>query len=174
MVQRRRLGKMIKKILVPLDGSRFSLRALSYAGEIAPCFDAEVMLLQVIQSAVAVPTTAGMVPGMESVAVAEIASQIALEQDNKSAARVRRYLSRKVRNFKSRGIRSSYHVAVGDAAQSIMRFSRKEHVDLVVMTTHGKGGLQRAFMGSVADSVIRESGTPVLVIRPKTRKKHKS
>jgi nucleotide-binding universal stress UspA family protein len=44
-------------------------------------------------------------------------------------------------------------------------------MDLVVMTTHGKSGIKRAIMGSVADAVIRESGKPVLVIRPNTRGK---
>jgi nucleotide-binding universal stress UspA family protein len=52
-----------------------------------------------------------------------------------------------------------------------MELSEKENIDLVVMTTRGKSGLKRAIMGSVADVVIRESGKPVLVIRPQTSSK---
>jgi len=62
-------------------------------------------------------------------------------------------------------------VAIGNPAQSIMQFSKKKNIDLIVMTTHGKSGLKRAVMGSIADVVIRESGKPVLVIRPQTSSK---
>jgi len=60
---------------------------------------------------------------------------------------------------------------MGDIARSIIEFIEKENTDLVVMTTHGKSGLRRAVMGSIADVVIRESGKPVLVIRPQTSSK---
>jgi nucleotide-binding universal stress UspA family protein len=72
--------------------------------------------------------------------------------------------------IRSQGIEGSYNVAVGNPARSIMKFSKRGHIDLVVMTTHGKSGLKRAIMGSVADAVIRESGKPVLVIRPQSRR----
>jgi len=155
---------MFKRLLVPLDGSRFASRALRYAAEVAQCFGAEVVLIQVVR-----PTTpivdGGALVGV-SPAGAEIAVQAAREADRRNAARARRYLSGKVRAIRSRHIRSSYHVLMGDAARSIMEFSERENIDLVVMTTHGKSGLKRALMGSVADVVIRESGKPVLVIRP--------
>ena len=60
---------------------------------------------------------------------------------------------------------------MGTPAKSIIEFCQKEGVDLVVMTTHGRNGLKRAFVGSIADEVIRESGVPVLVIRPQRRRK---
>jgi nucleotide-binding universal stress UspA family protein len=157
---------MFKRILVPLDGSRFASRALPYAVEVAQRFSTEVVLIQVIRPATAVidaPTPIGVGP-----AGSEIAVQVALEADRRNAARARRYLSRKVRAMKSRHIRTSYHVLKGDIARSIIGFSEKENVDLVVMTTHGKSGLRRVVMGSVADVVIRESRKPVLVIRPQT------
>ncbi|HEY92485.1 MAG TPA: universal stress protein [Dehalococcoidia bacterium] len=66
---------------------------------------------------------------------------------------------------------TSYDVVIGDPAQSIMEFDKKERMDLIVMSTHGKSGLKRAIMGRVADAVIRDSGKPVLVIRPHPRNK---
>jgi len=160
---------MFKRLLVPLDGSRFASGALRYATEVAKRFGAEVILIQVIK-----PTTfiidAGGPVGI-SPAASEIAVQAALEADKRNAARARRYLSGKVRAMRSRDIQSSYRVLTGDPAHSITEFSEKENIDVVVMTTHGKSGLKRAIMGSVADVVIRESGKPVLVVRPQTGSK---
>ena len=101
-----------------------------------------------------------------SPAASAIAVQAAHEADKRNAAHARRYLSGEVRAMGSRHIQSSYHVLIGDAARSLMEFSERENTDLVVMTTRGKSGLKRALMGGVADVVIRESGKPVLVIRP--------
>jgi nucleotide-binding universal stress UspA family protein len=52
-----------------------------------------------------------------------------------------------------------------------MEFSRKERIDLMIMTTHGKGGIKRAVMGSITDEVVRGSGKPVLVVNPQARRK---
>ena len=161
---------MFRRLLVPLDGSRFGSRALQYATEVAQHFDAEVVLMQVVEPTTPVATATGMAPGMGSPATAEITMQAALEEDKRNSTRAKRYLSRKIRGMKPRDIKGSYQVVVGDPAQSIMSFAQKEHIDLIVMTTHGKSGLKRAFMGSVADAVIRESGKPVLVFRPRTKK----
>jgi len=162
---------MFERILVPLDGSRFGSRALKYATEVAQHFDAEVTLLQVVKPATPAPGTTGMAAGMESPATAEITVQVALEEDKRNVAHAKRYLSGKVRGMRSQSIKGSYHVAVGDPAQSIMGFAQKGHIDLVVMTTHGKSGLKRAIMGSVTDEVVRESGKPVLVVNPQARRK---
>lgn len=160
---------MFKRLLVPLDGSPFASRALRYAAEVAIRFSAELVLIQVIKSTIPVIDAGGPV-GVNPAASA-IAVQAAREADSRNAARARRYLTGKVRALRSRHIQSSYHVLVGEAARSIMEFSEREKIDLVVMTTSGKSGLRRALMGSVADVVIRQSGKPVLVIRPQTGSK---
>jgi len=160
---------MFKRLLVPLDGSRFASRALPYAVEVAKRFSAEVILLQVVKPATAVIDAA--TPIGVSAAGSEIAVQVALEANRRNCGCARRYLSGKVRAIRSRHIQSSYRVLTGDIAHSIIEFSEKEDIDLVVMTTHGKSGLKRAVMGSIADVVIRESGKPVLVIRPQASSK---
>jgi len=158
---------MFKCLLVPLDGSHFASKALRYATEIATHFGSEVILLQVIKPAA--PVTSA--PGNASPRAAEIALLAAEEEDRRNATGARRYLSGKVRGIRSRNIKASYQVVVGDPATSIIEFSKNKQMDLVVMTTHGKSGLKRAIMGSVADTVVRESGKPVLVIRPHTSSK---
>ena len=161
---------MFKRLLVPLDGSRLGSRALTYASDVAHHFGAEVVLIQVVKPATPVATATGMTPGIASPSTAELAVQAALEEDKRNSTRAKRYLSGKIRGMKPRDIKGSYQVVVGDPSQSIMSFAQKEHIDLIVMTTHGKSGLKRAIMGSVADAVIRESGKPVLVVRPRTKK----
>lgn len=160
---------MFKRLLVPLDGSRFGSRALRYATEVAQRFSAEVILIRVVRPTT--PVIAAEAHGVASPAESEIAVQAALEADKRKTARAKRYLLDKVRAIRSRHIEASYQVAIGNPAQSIMQFSKKKNIDLIVMTTHGKSGLKRAVMGSIADVVIRESGKPVLVIRPQTSSK---
>jgi nucleotide-binding universal stress UspA family protein len=126
------------------------------------------MLVQIVEPATPVSATA--VAGMESPAASEIAVQAAIEEDKRNVARANRYLNRKLREVVAEGLRASRYVMVGHPAESIMEFCKKEKVNLVVMTTHGRTGLKRTLMGSVADKVIRESGHPVLVIRPRRRR----
>jgi nucleotide-binding universal stress UspA family protein len=163
---------MFKRILVPLDGSRFALRAFGYAIEVAQRFESEVILMQVVKHKMPVTTTGG--PDIAGAMGAEIAMEAALMEAKRNTTRAKRYLSRKARRIASQDITQSYNVEVGDPAQCIISFSQKEHIDLIVMSTHGKSGLKRAIMGSVADAVIRESGKPVLVISPQSDRKKRS
>jgi nucleotide-binding universal stress UspA family protein len=159
---------MFKRLLVPLDGSRFGSRALQVAIMVAKQFSAEIILIQVVKRAIPVTATAVMPPGTASPEATEIAIRAALEEQERTTVRARRYLSGKVRGINHHNIKSSYQVLVGKPAESIMEFANEKNMDLVVMTTHGKSGIKRAIMGSVADTVIRESGKPVLVINPRS------
>lgn len=58
-------------------------------------------------------------------------------------------------------------VRSGNPAEEIKRFAEQEHVDLVVMATHGRTGLRHVFMGSVAEKVVRLSSVPVLTVKPR-------
>lgn len=162
---------MFKRILVPLDGSQVSSRALSYAIEVAQQFGAEIILMKVVA-----PTTPFM-PSESATGLAgsplasEVAMKAAREQDKRNVVRSRQYLRGKLRSLTARGIKGSYHVTMGTPAKSILDFGKEKDVDLVVMTTSGKSGIKRAIMGSVADEIIRDPTFPVLVIRPKIRRK---
>lgn len=158
---------MFKRILVPLDGSRFASRSLKYAQELAQPLKAEVILLQVVKPAIPVAGASGVEAGMQSPSSARIAVEIALNEDKRNVSHAGRYLSRKSRELKAQGIQASHKVVVGDPAETIMAYAKKAKADLIIMTTHGKSGIIRAVMGSVADEVVRKSGKPVLVARPK-------
>lgn len=58
-------------------------------------------------------------------------------------------------------------VRVGSAAEEIVRFAQEEAIDLIVMATHGRTGLQHIVMGSVAEKVVRFASSPVLTVKPK-------
>jgi len=162
---------MYEKIMVPLDGSRFSNRALEYAVDLAPRYGASLFLVQVVEPVTIVPPVEPT--GLSSPAAAEVTVEEAIRQENRNASKAKAYLAAKVRNLKAQGIDAEYKVLEGNPAEEILKAGKKAKVDLVVMATHGRSGLRRVFMGSVADKVIRESGDPVLVVRPKQRRRKK-
>lgn len=162
---------MFKRILVPLDGSQTSAQALPYAIEVAKRFGADLMLLQVVEPASpSTGLTARAGVGIRT-SVIDIAAEAAKQQDKTNIARAKRYLSSKLQSATEQGIKGSYHVVTGAPAKSILKFCKREHVSLVVLTTSGKGGIKRALFGSVADELIRDPSVPELVIRPKTQRK---
>jgi nucleotide-binding universal stress UspA family protein len=158
---------MFKRILVPLDGSRFSGQALSYAIDIAKRYQSKVIAMRVVPPATVVPSSTATEIGIDP-AAARIAVQSARIQDRANVLRVRRYLQQKVRAITGKGVEGAYHIAVGEPGGSIIRYSADAKVDLIVMMTSGKGGLKRAILGSVADEVSRKAGVPVLLL-PKRR-----
>ena len=161
---------MFKRILVPLDGSRFSSTAIRYAVNLAGHQNSEILLFHafLLESPPSHVDAAG-IEGSHLVKAAEDATEKRNRQTMKWA---KGYLSRKSRDVKRQGISCSFHVAEGMPGISIIKFCNKHKIDLVVMTTSGRGGLKRAMMGSITDQIIREPGIPVLAIRPKKRIKN--
>ena len=156
---------MISKILVPMDGSRKCQKALEYAGELAGCTGAEVLILRVVTISMlniawAAPSSGGPVIKRDFLKEAE-------RKDRKLMARIRRYLRGKEKALTARGVNASTRLMVGDPADSIKECCKKEKVNLIIMTSHGKGWFKRAIMGSVTDEILRTSKVPVLVIRSK-------
>ena len=158
---------MFKRILVPLDGSRLSGGALSYAIDIAKRYQSKLIVMRVVPPATVVPSSTATEIGIDP-AAARIAVQSARIQDRANVMRVRKYLQQKLRAITGQDIEGAYHIAVGEPGKSIIRHSAEAKVDLIVMMTSGKGGLKRAILGSVADEVVRKAGVPVLLL-PKRR-----
>ncbi len=154
---------MFKKILVTLDGSRLSAKAIPFAIGIAEKFKAEIILLQVVKQTPPVPLVepAGIVNPVATQTIIE-AAQI---QNTLRLKEAERYLRRQAKKFTARNIPASHAVIIGNPVETIIKYLHKQHIDLVVMTTHGRSGLKRAIIGSVADAVVRSAGAPVLVVR---------
>jgi nucleotide-binding universal stress UspA family protein len=157
---------MFKHIMVPLDGSRLSARALPYAIELAEKFSSEVTLIRVVK-----PTTPLIVAepvGMGSPATAQVAVDTARYQDKRNMINAERYLRKQVKKLGDKGIKATSTVLVGSPAESIIENCRKKRISLVVMTTHGRSGFKRAILGSVADKIVHEPGLIAMVIHPRS------
>jgi nucleotide-binding universal stress UspA family protein len=150
----------MKSIVVPLDGSEMAERAVWPAADLARLFDGEVTLVRVNRPALLpayVPEGAGAY-GLG--AALDQAEQ--LERDEREQAR--RYLAEVSAMLAVRGVRCRADVILEDRpAEGIIAEAGARHADLIAMETHGRRGLARLFMGSVADQVVRGGEVPVLL-----------
>jgi len=160
---------MFSRILVPLDGSKFSSRALNYAFEIGNSFNSEIILLRVVEPVRPIAIASGTFGATESPQAAKISMEVALEEEKQHVDKATRYLRQKARTGNCHQVRCEYRVSVGNPAEQIIQTAKAEKIDLIVLSEHGRGGIKRAILGSVADEVIRKSTKPVLVIRPKSK-----
>lgn len=153
-----------KKILVCLDGSKLAEQIMPYATEEASGFRGKLVLFQVI------PEPLAYSPGIPGVAPVAIQTDTMLEEAKKALNRARDYLEELATPLRKRGMQVETATILGRAGQTILDYSAKNSIDLITMATNGRGGFQRAVFGSVASFVLRESGLPILVIRPQEGK----
>ncbi|MBI2166345.1 MAG: universal stress protein, partial [Chloroflexi bacterium] len=78
------------------------------------------------------------------------------------------YLDWTAKALRQRGVEVEGVLRRGLPAREIVRYAREEGADIIAISTHGRSGLGRLVFGSVADQVLRESGRPILLIRPET------
>jgi nucleotide-binding universal stress UspA family protein len=142
----------IRRILVPLDGSELSEQALRPAGELAEALGASIVLAQVLSWA--------------SQAFAfDVPSVTAAQIDQELTRASQEYLARVANRVKTaKPVRT--RALHGMPADALMDLVADKKIDLVVMGSHGRGGLTRAALGSVADRML-QSQAPVLLVRPK-------
>ncbi len=142
-------------LLVPLDGSPLAEAALPYAVTIARASGARVLLLTVLESE---PMRALVVGGDER-------QRAQIEEAWRSPAEG--YLAAVAARLGARHVRAEYKAVIGDPVDQILAEAEEERATMIVMATHGRSGLQRLLLGSVADKVMRMSSRPVLLIRPR-------
>lgn len=139
-----------KRILVPLDFSLTSLRALELAVQLARESGARLYLLNVVEPN---PYSAGM------------DGSILVLPDTAVARNARKQLPEIARHFVPKPLRAVPLVRQGRAADVIVETAAKHKVDLIVLSTHGHTGLERLLMGSTAEHVVRHAKCPVFVLR---------
>ena len=145
----------IRRILVPTDFSACALPAVRYAAELADKFAAELVLLHVVPDAVlALPDAVMPTP-------AAYTDLHALTEGGKSG------LASLIAAEKLGRLNPRAEVRIGSPAAEIIAAAADLHADLVCVSTHGRGGLARVLLGSVAEHVVREAPCPVLTVRPK-------
>lgn len=139
----------LKRVLVPVDFSDCSKKALAYALPFAKQFGAEVVLVHVIQPYVPVPEmTAFDITAM----LAQMRASGKSELD-------------KLRLSIPENIKVTALLLEGNPAHEIAKAAAKVDADLIILSTHGRTGLGRMFMGSVAEHVTRYAPCPVLTVR---------
>jgi nucleotide-binding universal stress UspA family protein len=144
---------MYKKILVPLDGSELAKTALNQAEKLAKTFDAEIILFQVV-------------PFMPIYGSPELVTPLIIDEKQKEA--VEKYLANLAEELKKRGLRVATTVKTGQqVAGEIIDFAKEVGADLIVMCTHGRSGISRWVLGSVALKLLTRAETPILLIRSK-------
>lgn len=147
------MTKRYKHILVPLDGSSLAELALEDAISLAELTQAEITLLQVV-------------PPVEHVIDSDLGYTIFVdEQLRAKVERAHQYLNEICRRMHLKNITVHPAVETGLAGETIIDYAHQQPVDLIVMATHGRSGLQRWVYGSVADKVLRGAGLPILLVR---------
>jgi len=133
----------LKEILVPLDGSGEAESVLPYLRDLAPRFDSHVQIF-------------GVGIGRKTRRVNRL-----LED----------YINRITNSLQSDNIEAEPVIRYGIAADKILDFTLEKEIDLIIMATHGRSGITRWWMGSVAEKVISEATAPVLLVRSKRPRK---
>jgi nucleotide-binding universal stress UspA family protein len=149
------------QILVPLDGSPLAEKALAPAIALAWAWDSELALLQVVR-----PILLSADPSLP------LPLPSAFDEDLAAMERTHAqdYLDDIVEELREQGVRATGAAALGwYAADSILEMARPERLAAIVIATHGRGGLRRLVLGSVADKVVRGADVPALVYRPAGR-----
>lgn len=139
----------IKKILCTTDFSDASKNALRYANEFALSMGATVIILHVVEP--------------RPIATDMSVAYIPIEADLEKAAE--EDLAQLVIDEKYKGITATRLVLVGSPAEMILQQAKSQDVDLIILGSHGRSGLTRLLMGSVAEAVLRKAPCPVLIVK---------
>lgn len=143
---------MYKRILIPLDGSELAEKAIDEAKGLCPG-QGELVLMQVVRLPLPVMTPeVGM-------------SMPVIDMDDLNAEALA-YLNSWVEKLEEEGFRASAAVVEGDnVADAITKYAAENDINLIVQSTHGRGGLSRLVFGSVSEGVLRQAPCPVMFIR---------
>jgi nucleotide-binding universal stress UspA family protein len=150
---------MIKKILVPIDGSEDSNKALDYALDIAEKYSAKILLLSVAQpiinTGLMFMTKPMLSPASTTVYIKaiETAHQNMLNEAFNNAKKIKPKLN------------ISKELVNGRPADRIIEKSKEGNFDLIVMGSRGSGGIKEFFLGSVSDRVADEAPCPVFLVK---------
>jgi nucleotide-binding universal stress UspA family protein len=149
-------ASQLGRILVTLDGSEFSERAIEHAVALGEPFGASVVLLMVLEPPYPIVDPNGLMV-------------VPLEPDAERKLResAQRYLEGHAAQLRQRGLEVATQVADGHpVARTILAEADRVKADLIAIASHGLRGLARVMVGSVTDKVVRGATHPVLVVRP--------
>jgi nucleotide-binding universal stress UspA family protein len=144
--------RRVERILVPLDGSPLAEAILPHAVEMARRYQATLLLLRV--------TEAHTFPGVDPV-----------DAQVRVVAEAEAYLAELAQSLAGSGVALHSAVRYGHVVEEITDHAGRRKADLIAMSTHGRTGLPRAALGSVAETVLRASSIPLLLLPMTARAK---
>ena len=137
---------MYKSILVPLDGSKLAEKILAEVEELALLLNARLNLIYF--------SKAHVFPGVDPT-----------DAQVRVVSEAKEYLDNLKEQLLAKKIDIEIHTPYGNPAAKILEVSKRHDIDLIAMSTHGRSGIGRWLLGSVAEKVVRHSGKPVLLLR---------
>jgi nucleotide-binding universal stress UspA family protein len=143
---------MYSRIIVPVDGSDIAEQVLPHVEALSKAFGAQVTVLWVT-------------PPVDTVAGVPVASEEHWQEEDDALAKP--YLQRIEEQLRAGGVQPSVERARGVPAEVIVATAKASGADLITMTTHGRSGIKRLVLGSVAEGVITRAECPVLMVRAK-------
>jgi nucleotide-binding universal stress UspA family protein len=149
---------MIKKILVPLDGSKLAECVLPFVEELAMKLSAEAVFISITNRVqgywpfedVSQPDAVRLVP-QGTCTMEEQAAQ---------------YLNMAAKSIEEKGIKIIKEVICGKTAQEIIFYANDNHCDLIIISTHGRSGLTKLTHGNITGKILKLASIPVMVIKP--------
>ncbi len=156
---------MIRRMLVPLDGSELAEGVLTQVKDLARSLHARIHLVRTYDVSDEEIIDLGREASTDPTGAVEAMRRA--EKDGRREAE--HYLSGVAHRLRGEDIEASWKVVQGRAADKIVGLARSEKADLIAMSTHGRTGLDRVVFGSVAEEVLRSVGIPVLLVRPKLK-----
>lgn len=148
----------IKRILLPLDGSELAQKSLPCATLLAKQTQAEILLVR------AIFPLREFYEGLQPVPIPQAQYEATLQQEEALALE---HLQGVAESLHEQGILVNTVVQEGRAAEVLIDVAEQRDVDLIVMSTHGYGGLDRLLVGSVADKVLHATTTPLVLVHAK-------
>jgi nucleotide-binding universal stress UspA family protein len=142
---------LLRKILVPLDGSKRGEAAVPLVQELGIALDSEVILFQTVK--------------LPAIWAEELATIVTIDLEERMAVATA-YLNNTALVFQKAGMKVSIVMMVGLPADRIIDYATENDVDLIAMSTHGRSGVGRWAFGSVTEKVLHAGDTPVLAVRP--------
>jgi nucleotide-binding universal stress UspA family protein len=153
-------SKMLTKILVPYDGSKYSTKALARATELAHNLDSEIILFSVVNVGYVSP------PGLLGIIKSKKEKETIKKWSKSVRTDTEKMLKNALKKCESKGITASYVISEGEISSKILDFATKKRISLIVIGSHGLHGIGKLkTLGSVSRRVSENAKCPVLIVR---------
>lgn len=149
----------ISKIIIGIDESKYAEYAAAYGFDLAKTFNAHVGLVHIVEPSVASVTTSDSIMGMPMQDLGVNQLEI-IDIQNHAAENM---IDRTIKNYAG-DLQVTHFNEFGATADGILNCAKEFNADLIVIGTHSRSGIDRLLMGSIAETIVRNSEVPVLVV----------